>query len=188
MDELTPSEAANRGLVYILENEAMPGIIKVGMTTNLARRITELNNCTAVPLPFRCRYAATVEDPQFVEMRLHAAFAPHRLSSRREFFRVPVECVIAAIELAAIETVEASVEVLPTGETEAAEPLGITRAGAEADLIEMLARGEPIPSQDALVGRWGVHKGTAAKWLADFEARGLIRRQVVGRCKMVAAA
>jgi hypothetical protein len=63
-----------------------------------------------------------------------------------------------------------------------------TKAAAEADVIRLVARGEPIPSQDTLAERWGVHKGTASKWVRDFEARGLIRRQVVGRCKMVAAA
>jgi hypothetical protein len=63
-----------------------------------------------------------------------------------------------------------------------------TKAAAEADVIQLVARGEPIPSQDTLADRWGVHKGTASKWVRDFEARGLIRRQDVGRCKMVAAA
>jgi hypothetical protein len=63
-----------------------------------------------------------------------------------------------------------------------------TKAAAEADVIQLVARGEPIPSQDTLADRWGVHKGTASKWVRHFEARGLIRRQVVGRCKMVAAA
>jgi hypothetical protein len=192
MEETTVDEAAANGLVYILENEAMPGIIKVGMTNNLARRVAELNNCTAVPLPFRCRYAAMVEDPAFVERRLHAAFAPHRLSPRREFFKVPVECVIAAIELVALETVEHGVSLAtqpePTAEAAVAEAVANTRAAAETDLMELLARGAPIPSQDALAARWGVHKGTAAKWLGDFESRGIISRSVVGRCKMVAAA
>jgi lysylphosphatidylglycerol synthetase-like protein (DUF2156 family) len=63
-----------------------------------------------------------------------------------------------------------------------------TKAAAEADVIQLVARGEPIPSQDTLADRWGVHKGTASKWLRDFESRGILRRQVVGRCKMVAAA
>jgi hypothetical protein len=63
-----------------------------------------------------------------------------------------------------------------------------TKAAAEADVIQLVARGEPIPSQDTLAERWGVHKGTASKWLRDFESRGILRRQVVGRCKMVAAA
>jgi uncharacterized membrane protein len=91
-------------------------------------------------------------------------------------------------------TTMATVEVAPANDLEPMPPKGgnrrrvATKAAAEADVIQLVARGEPIPSQDTLADRWGVHKGTASKWVRDFEARGLIRRQVVGRCKMVAAA
>ena len=63
-----------------------------------------------------------------------------------------------------------------------------TRAAAEADVIRLVARGERLPSQDVLARRWGCHKGTASKWLASFEARGLVVRTVAGRSKQVAAA
>jgi uncharacterized membrane protein len=91
-------------------------------------------------------------------------------------------------------TTMATVEVAPANDLEPLPPKPgnrrrvATKAAAEADVIQLVARGEPIPSQDTLADRWGVHKGTASKWVRDFEARGLIRRQVVGRCKMVAAA
>lgn len=63
-----------------------------------------------------------------------------------------------------------------------------SKAAAEADVIRLVARGEALPSQDTLAARWGVHKGTASKWLADFEVRGLISRHRQGRAKRVAAA
>ena len=63
-----------------------------------------------------------------------------------------------------------------------------TRAAAEADVVQLIGRGQPLPSQDVLAMRWNVHKGTASKWLADFEARGIISRRIEGRCKIVAAA
>ncbi len=63
-----------------------------------------------------------------------------------------------------------------------------TRAAAEADVIRLVARGEPLPSQDTLARRWGVHKSTASKWLSDFERRGLIRREWDGRHNRIAAA
>jgi hypothetical protein len=62
-----------------------------------------------------------------------------------------------------------------------------TKAAAEADIIQLVARGEPLPSQDTLATRWHVHKGTASKWLGDFERRGLIVRQWDGRNKRLAA-
>ncbi len=63
-----------------------------------------------------------------------------------------------------------------------------SKAAAEADIVRLVARGERLPSQDALAARWGVHKGTASKWLGDFERRGLIARQREGRAKRIAAA
>lgn len=62
-----------------------------------------------------------------------------------------------------------------------------SRAAAEADVIQLVSRGERLPSQDTLARRWGVHKATASKWLADFEQRGLILREWDGRHKQVAA-
>ncbi len=53
--------------VYILTNEAMPGIIKIGWTDNsIEQRMKELDK-TATPLPFTCYYAKRVKDPTFVE-------------------------------------------------------------------------------------------------------------------------
>lgn len=63
-----------------------------------------------------------------------------------------------------------------------------SRARAEADVIRIVARGEQLPNQDELASRWGIHKGTASKWLADFERRGLVTRERDGRNKRVAAA
>lgn len=63
-----------------------------------------------------------------------------------------------------------------------------SKARAEADVIRIVARGEQLPNQDALASRWGVHKGTASKWIGDFERRGLITRERDGRNKRVAAA
>jgi len=63
-----------------------------------------------------------------------------------------------------------------------------TRAAAEADVIRLVSRGERLPAQDVLARRWAVHKGTASKWLADFEKRGLIARTCDGRAKVISAA
>ena len=50
------------GIVYILTNEAMEGLIKIGKTnTSVEQRIKELDN-TSLPLPFQCFYAGEVHD------------------------------------------------------------------------------------------------------------------------------
>lgn len=61
-----------------------------------------------------------------------------------------------------------------------------TKAAAEADVVQLLARGEQLPSQEALRARWGLkHRSLVSKWLSDFEARGLVVRHVEGRCKSI---
>ena len=82
-----------RGIIYVLTNPAMPDLIKIGKTTNLDQRLSSLYS-TGVPLPFECIYAKEVEDMDFVETKLHAAFDSKRLNNRREFFKILEEELI----------------------------------------------------------------------------------------------
>lgn len=91
-------------IIYILINEAMPGYVKIGRTTNLEQRIRSLDT-TSVPLPFECFYACTVKDADFVEKQLHDAFLDHRVRSSREFFEISPDRVVSALKLAEIENV-----------------------------------------------------------------------------------
>ena len=76
------------GIVYILVNEFMPGVVKIGKTRSpVEQRMRELDT-TGVPLPFECFYAARVADADLVESKLHDAFADQRIRQRREFFLV----------------------------------------------------------------------------------------------------
>ena len=99
--------------VYILINEAMPGLIKIGRTTtSVKQRISELNAPAGIPLPFTCYYAAKVEDCVIVEKKLHEAFGDHRVRERREFFRLSPHRAQAALELAATEDVTPREEII----------------------------------------------------------------------------
>lgn len=91
-------------IIYVLINEAMPGYVKIGRTTNLEQRIRSLDT-TSVPLPFECFYACTVERADFVEKQLHDAFLDHRVRSSREFFELSPERVVSALKLAEIANV-----------------------------------------------------------------------------------
>jgi len=91
--------ADNSGVVYILKNEAMPGIVKIGKTRNLKQRLYDLN-VTSVPLPFECYFAKRVSDMHFVEKRLFEAFSDKRVHPKREFFWALPERVKAALEIA----------------------------------------------------------------------------------------
>ena len=39
-------------IIYILNNQAMPGIIKIGHTSNLKERVKTLSSHSGVPVPF----------------------------------------------------------------------------------------------------------------------------------------
>jgi hypothetical protein len=91
--------------VYILTNEAMPGLVKIGMTTTpVESRMLGLDS-TGVPLPFECYYAARVDDMSRVERALHEAFGDHRVRKSREFFRLDPYRAKVILELLAVEDV-----------------------------------------------------------------------------------
>lgn len=92
----------NYGIVYVLVNECMPGLVKIGKTSrkDMGARLRELYT-TGVPLPFECRYACRVKlsHTDELEKALHKAFAPYRVNDSREFFRIGVEQVLPILKL-----------------------------------------------------------------------------------------
>lgn len=92
----------NTGIVYVLSNSAMPGLVKIGMTTreSIDARMKELYS-TGVPVPFDCEYACEVKasDCAKIEKALHKAFKPNRINDNREFFNIKPEQATAILEL-----------------------------------------------------------------------------------------
>jgi len=77
----------NKGFVYILTNEFMPGLIKIGRTeSNPKARASQLFT-TGVPGGFKIAEAVKTNDCKGLEAQMHDWFAPVRVNSRREFFR-----------------------------------------------------------------------------------------------------
>lgn len=106
MDQNTQSQLDNREIIYILINEAMPGYVKIGRTSeNLEQRIRDLSASTSIPIPFTCFYAVTVKNAKFVEHQLHDAFDNNRINPRREFFQIAPERVVSALKLAEMENI-----------------------------------------------------------------------------------
>src|SRR3990167_3796148 len=87
------------GIIYVLTNEAMPNLVKIGKTSGdgVERRVAELSRATGVPLPFRVAIARRVHDASLIERALHTAFGPDRVNPAREFFEIEVIRVIALI-------------------------------------------------------------------------------------------
>ena len=85
-------------IVYVLTNPTMPGLIKIGRTTNLEQRVKSLSSDTGVPLPFEVFYACSVRDANEVERALHNAFGDHRINPKREFFELDPERVYPVLK------------------------------------------------------------------------------------------
>lgn len=94
------------GIVYILKNPAMPGLVKIGMTTreDVGIRMFELYS-TGVPVPFECSFAGKVSNVKKVEKAFHKAFAPYRINANREFFEIEDIQAISLLELICVENV-----------------------------------------------------------------------------------
>jgi len=102
---------AENQIVYVLTNPAMPGLVKIGKTTQLEveDRMKQLYG-TGVPVPFDCAFACQVKDATEVERALHFAFGNSRVNPNREFFRIESERVIAVLKLLKVDEITAQFE------------------------------------------------------------------------------
>lgn len=98
-------------IVYVLTNPAMPGLVKIGKTTQLEveDRMKQLYG-TGVPVPFDCAFACQVKDANEVEKTLHFAFGNARINPNREFFRIESERVVAVLKLLKIDDITVQFE------------------------------------------------------------------------------
>jgi len=90
-------------IVYILINQSMPDLIKVGITDDLERRMKELDK-TGTPLPFECFYAVEIDEsvaPK-IEKKIHEGFDDKRIRHNREFFSATPEQAKSILEIAEI--------------------------------------------------------------------------------------
>jgi hypothetical protein len=104
------AESENQ-IVYVLTNPAMPGLVKIGKTTQLEveNRMKQLYG-SGVPVPFDCAFACQVKNATEVEDALHLAFGTHRINPNREFFKIEPERVIAVLKLLKVDDITEQVE------------------------------------------------------------------------------
>ena len=117
------------GIVYVLTNSAMPGLTKIGKTTqeDIQYRMSQLYT-TSVPVQFDSAFACQVKDCVAVESALHQAFGATRVNPKREFFRIEPERAVAILKLLAVQ------DVTPQVEEELSEGLDVTDKAAREEL------------------------------------------------------
>ena len=127
--------------IYVLTNEAMPDLVKIGRTNDLNGRLRELYK-TGVPLPFECHYAVVVDDSAAavdIERKLHLLFAENRINRRREFFRVAPERVVTALSIGNFETYSLSLNELAesNGDIEQGDIEAVEREEKRRDRLKL---------------------------------------------------
>ena len=135
-------------IVYVLTNEFMPGLVKIGMTQreSVQTRIDELSKHSGVPVAFTCHYAAALPDGTTaaeVEKILHQLFGEHRVNQRKEFFKVPPEKVVLALRLAKASEVNLA---LPDP-VDKDERQAVEKAQNRRSRLSMQAIGVPVGAQ-----------------------------------------
>ena len=82
------------GWIYIFVNEAMPGLVKIGMTERQPQdRLRELSKNTSCPIDFECHAAWFLDGINIfeIETMIHKQFNEYRINNNREFFRINPE-------------------------------------------------------------------------------------------------
>ncbi len=84
--------------IYILSNEYMPGLIKIGYTKNPpGTRVKQLNT-TGVPVDFNVEWAFPCFNGIQLEQEVHEYLADFRVNKKREFFNISIEEAKMTIE------------------------------------------------------------------------------------------
>ena len=85
------------GIVYVLTNEAMPGLVKISITddADLSAGMGPLFSDGVFEVVYACR----VENALEVERSLHVAFETQRINPTREFFRIDPGQAVAILRL-----------------------------------------------------------------------------------------
>ena len=90
--------------VYIMTNESMPGLLKVGKAKNPEHRVAVLSGSTSAAMPFKIEKTIYVGDRAFeVEQAAHRILSKYRFNPNREFFKVSPKVALDAIYKALLE-------------------------------------------------------------------------------------
>lgn len=87
------------GYVYILSNDSLNGLLKIGSTTfGAEKRAKQLSYTTALPSPFIVEYEIYVRHYVEFEKAIHRKLDSYRVNPKREFFAVSIDKAIEVID------------------------------------------------------------------------------------------
>jgi hypothetical protein len=98
------------GVIYVLTNPALKGLLKIGKTTrSVEERAAEISGATGVPTKFLVAYEDFVEDCDLAERRIHTALSQYRYGKDREFFALKLKDALPVI-MSVIEQVNEEIK------------------------------------------------------------------------------
>jgi hypothetical protein len=150
MEDVAPD--LKLGIIYVLSNPAMPGLVKIGKTSrdSVDARLNELYT-TGVPVPFECAFAGRVIDESKVERAFHTAFGPYRVNPSREFFQIEPEQAIALLELMITDDVTPQLQQEASAVDIGAED-GVRKLKARRPVQNFIEMGIPVGSELEFLG------------------------------------
>ena len=139
-------------IIYVLTNEAMPGLVKIGRSTDsVEARISQLSANSGVPLPFECHFAAQVRDCAALEKKLHHLFSENRVNPKREFFRVDPEKIVLAISIGDFTEVTPGAVQIDKEEQDALEKVKARRPRINLDALGIKPGAQLVFSRDEAI-------------------------------------
>ena len=93
--------AEQDGFVYVLENESLDGLVKIGTTTRTAEERAKELSTTGIPTPFVVAHQTErIKNAAATEKRVHQQLHSKRVTNGREFFRCSTQEAVDAINSA----------------------------------------------------------------------------------------
>lgn len=96
-----PKGTTNCQWVYILSNQTMPGLVKIGFTKNRpAERVKQINAATGVALDFTVEWAFPCFNAHDLEKEIHIYLESQgfRVNKKKEFFNITIEQARSVVE------------------------------------------------------------------------------------------
>ena len=133
--------------IYILENDRMPGLLKIGWTSRTPEeRCAELSNATGVPTCFTVAHKVEVSSGREAEREIHVVLREYRYSQNREFFHISLERARNAVDFVCPDfepTVEQKIE------STLSKARNLAKAGKTEDAIGLLIYEEDMKRSEA---------------------------------------
>lgn len=149
----------------------MPGLVKIGYTTDpMEQRLSELFT-TGLATPFRVEFCIRVTTPDKCEAVVHAKLQSHRLDKNREFFRVSVTDAARTILDTAFQMG------LTNGDTGVNLPARHSEVtDAEETILSILSSSEMGACEEFIIAHSDSPPMKTRYMLLELEKRGYVKR------------